>query len=194
MQKINIKAGILQRLSTLSTFTTDPLLRCIRLEIKDRKMLAITTNGTVGVIEYLGNIDNVDEVCHIRLNDIIMSMFKTEDVISVETIPELAMGKINGRTDCFLWPDETPLNEWEKWLDPATESKGFMYWDTYQVQMLFDASPTGKIVFPQLIDVTKPIMLRDARFENWLGLFIPRPARDEDINAAILPEWLNADS
>lgn len=198
MQKINIKSSTLYRLSTLSTFTTDYLLRCIRLEIKDKKLFAITTNGTLGVIEYLGNVDNADNVCHIKLTEEIMTALELDSladgVTSIEIIDELAVGKLstmlNGSYNDFIWPDETPLNNWREWIELPTESKGFMYWDVYQIEMLFKTSPTGKIVFPEIINSTAPIILRDVGSDNWLGLFIPKPARDEDVIAATLPEWL----
>ena len=86
--------------------------------------------------------------------------------------------------------DEDETDNWLSWFTESNETVGFMYWDLYQIQTLFECSPSGEIIFPEHINATKPVIVVDANNTEWLGVFIPRSDSDKPLKPATLPEWM----
>lgn len=206
MSKHVIDTSVLYRFMQIPTLfeptTTEDLkkeLKTIRLEIKNKKQFIVSTNQQIAAVEYLGKTNEADDVCYLNLSEkltnyINANYFLNEDFV-VETIPDLAfaMAKTEKYIDnnpC-LWFEENVLNNWRDWFSVTVEKQhGAMYWDLYHLVKLFESSPSGKINFPMIIDVNKPVLLRDQNNPNWLGVFIPSPNPDEKIyEPARLPEW-----
>lgn len=200
MSKFIVKANVLNRMSKIPVFfeptTSEDLkkqIRTIRLEIKSGKMFAVATNQQVAAVEYLGETKEPDDVCYLRLECEFLN--ETEGLITVETIPEIALSTaLHGAklvNDCCLWFDNNIMDNWRSWIGKQSgKHKGFMFWELYHIQTLFEASPSGKIVFPEDIDASEPVVLRDSENENWVGLFVPdqRPGEIK-CEPAKLPDW-----
>lgn len=201
MSLFHIKTEVLRRFSRLSNKVNPNIASILRLEKKDGKIYAISTNEEIAIIEMLGTTDDENEVVHIKytekLLDYIEKEYKFDSFFTIETNPETAeailkTSLLNSCSDCFLWLDDTPLNDWELWLNiDEPESKGCMYCELYQIQMLFETSPTGKILFPKNINVDKPIVVRDVNNENWVGVFIPK-STDKLLKTDETPKWLRS--
>lgn len=87
---------------------------------------------------------------------------------------------------------------WEKWRkvvdtckEPATRTNGPMFWAMEGIQRLASSSPSGMIVFEELIDVNRPTLIRDVKDYYWLGVFHPTSMQDH-YSAASLPSWIIA--
>lgn len=203
-----VPSETLTRLSTVCSFfdaslreDTKSLINTIRLENLNGSAYAVVTNGQIAAIEYLGKTDNPDGVCHLKLSQSLLEMLKhpriQTELLTITTIPEIAVSTLTcnellSYPDICYWFDETPLDGWRKWvnLDCPTASKGAMYWDTFQIEALIKASPSGGVVFPEFIDSTKPVLLRDSLKDNWAGVFIPDVSKgNSPLKAAEIPEW-----
>lgn len=190
MSKFVIKSEILARFSKLST---------VRLELKNNKQYIIGYNKYIACVQYLGECIDADEIIYLDFNERTLKNLEFElnvgsDYI-IETNPELATGTVKtslgGRYDEMIyWLDEDETDNWFSWFTESNETVGFMYWDLYQVQTLFECSPSGEIIFPECINATKPVIVVDANNTEWLGVFIPRSDSDKPLKPAILPEWM----
>lgn len=186
--QITIEATTLQRLSHL------PFLK---IEIKNSKGYLIGTDCTVGCVEYLGELDHADDSCYLKLNvDKIRDEAEFGGTFTFETLPELAMGTVNATSgqncnDFIVWPDESPVDKWREWFKMSDESKGFIYCELPQLITLWEASPSGDVVFPEVINADDPVIVRDVNSDNWIGVFIPVIDSKAILKPAILPEWIN---
>ncbi len=210
--QFQIKCSTLIRLASICSFfeptvpeQTREKINTIRLEAQNGKLLAIVTNQKIAVIELIGSVDvNLKGFTHLKLDPVLIAQCKAEALIGshliINTIPEMASafaqtssGWVYAGNPC-LWFDETPLNDWRDWMPDEVSKKttGAMYWNLFQVQSLVESSPTGEVCFPQFIDVSKPVILRDIHDSNWLGFFIPKPYDGSKSPSASLPEWLRA--
>jgi hypothetical protein len=178
------------------------LINTIRLENKAGYLYAIATNSEVAAIERIGPTDQPDDSCHLKIDPDFTENMRTQAQYGVSavvtTIPMGAFSMLQtpvGLTiaDCCYWfGSETPMHEWRTWADlkPPSKSSGSIYLDLHHIEILFSASPSGKIVFQEFIDVEKPITIRDRFVDNWVGLFIPCPDFHEgSVAKAKLPDW-----
>lgn len=199
MLTFQIQSETLQRLSSIISFfepTTDTetrtLLNAVRLENRNGQLFAVVSNQKIAAVEHLGTTDQPDSVAHLNPS----ALIALQGLLTITVMPEIALATCQDEQsnivgDCCHWFDNTPLDGWREWAAPsATESKGAMYWDLYHIETLLAASPSGKVVFPQFVDVEKPIVLRDRYVEGWVGLFIPSPPIGEPaVKPAELPTW-----
>ena len=160
----------------------------------------IGTNDTVACVQHL-ETDNTDS-CYINITKdlvkIVYNELNKEGFLNFETIPELAMGSVSDSTghiytDIIIWPDESPLDNWREWFRLSEESQGFMFANLEQLETLWKSSPSGNIVFPEVINASEPVIVRDVTDANWVGVFIPSLESKATLKPATLPEWLNAD-
>lgn len=86
-------------------------------------------------------------------------------------------------------------NDYDRWRavveqarTPATKSKGGMMWHAENIANVAAASPSGRIVFEENIDTTRPTIIRDVTDYNWFAIF--NPASNEYITPATLPTWM----
>ena len=194
MSKFVIKSEILSRFSKLST---------IRLEIKNNRQYIIGYNKYIACVQYLGECVDSDEVLYLDFNEKTLENLRFELNIGsdyiIETNPELALATVTtslgSKYEKFVyWLDEDETDGWFSWFSESDENIGFMYWDLYQIQTMFECSPSGEIIFPEHINANKPVIVADANNNEWFGVFIPRSDSDKPLKPATLPEWINADN
>ena len=188
--KIEINADILRRFMDLKK---------LKIEIKDKKCFLVGTNNTIACVQYLGVQEQADDSCYIdvtkSLQTLVYKELNNEGFLTFETIPEIAMGNVTDSkgqsyNDIIIWPDESPLDKWREWFKLSTESSGFMYCTVIDIDTLWHCSPSGQIVFPEVINASEPVIVRDITDANWLGVFIPAVDGKAIIKPATLPEWL----
>lgn len=207
MTNFTIKCETVSRLANVCSYFSPRVdeelkekINVLRIENTENDSLAIITNQAVACVERIGDSQGQTGICDLVLTDELLKQMKTESpfssVLTITTIPELATSTCMTTmgwqsSNCCLWADETPLDDWRNWaVENAVQSSGSMYWDLDEVEVLFKASPTGKIVFPEFIDSGKPVTLRDRYSPEWVGLFIPKQNKGERITQkAELPKW-----
>lgn len=94
--------------------------------------------------------------------------------------------------NCAIW--DNPPENIERWRtllpdEPPVAPNGGMFWSTAEMVMLASSSPSGRLVFPEIIDVDKPIIVRDDNDPNWCALFLGK-CNEAEIKPAKLPAWL----
>lgn len=202
MSKFTIKSDVLQRFTALYK-SLDPKapeeLKCLRIEISNGKIMLIGCNQYVACAELIGETTDSNEVCHIKINNTFIDSINKEvniaGIYTFETVPELAISSVNTSdgdsfNDFIVWPDNSPLDNWHEWFSMSESKKGCMYCTLYQIQTLFETSPSGEIVFPENVDASEPVIVRDINNPNWIGAFIPAFDGKKVIKSATLPEWL----
>lgn len=212
MSTYKIYPDSLLRLAKVLTFfesnvsdETKAKINTIRIENKGGQSLAVATNRKIASIENLGPTTFPDGVCHLKITPYFLDAAKRaaqkNSSIIITVIPALAMATAQLSaseyiSDACLWFDSTPLDDWRSWVVKAPEvSTGIMCWDLFHVETLISASPSGKVVFPEYIDASKPLMIRDRyRDQEWIGIFLPGetlpPDAVREINERMVPAWL----
>lgn len=199
MTKFIVPATILQRFTALYNSLASAEFQVLKLEISNGKCYLIGSNEYVACVEYLGDTDQADDKCYIKMNTQFINSvaleFNVGGVYKFETLPELAMGSTsttsNQQSENFIvWPDNSPLDNWREWFTTSEQSDGAMYCNLKQIESLWGCSPTGEIVFPEVINAVEPVIVRDVNDANWLGVFIPSNDDKKIIKPATLPEWL----
>ena len=197
MSKIVIKSDDLYRFSKL--VDDDGF---IRIEVENHKGFMIASNEIIACVKYLGDSFDENEVVYIKIDPEFRERmeFNTRfsTPVTLETVPAFGLATLKADKDIseyLIYLDENFYDDWRSWFTESSENKGFMFWDTYQVIKLFESSPSGQIVFPEFINSSKPVLLRDVTDSTWMGAFVPAAKDDRKIKSATLPEWLkNADN
>lgn len=198
--------GLTKQFSVRRTEEERASLRCVRLEIKNGARYAIAANGQIGAVYYLGQIDAADEFAHLNADETLIAQCEIEkqynaslivtaiQMLNVVTVASTFGYNYPGNVGSF--PAATHLENWRTWApsEPVTKSKGAMGWSLDQIEALNAASPSGRIAFPAFIDHNKPVILRDRKFDNWIGFFMPNAIDDitgevKAVEPAVLPEW-----
>lgn len=179
-------------------------LRCVRVENVKGHRIAIAANKKIAAIEYLGVTTEADGVAHIVIDPLLIEQCKTEakfnGFLEVLLIPEIAtatartMLGYSYKGNACIYPQDSVMNGWRGWGPPmpVKKSKGALFLNLGYIELLNKSSPSGKIIFPEFIDVDMPAVLRDRENANWVGLFFPAPPQIEPAaTPAILPQWWN---
>lgn len=195
-------ANILSFFEPRTTDETRHQIECVRIEHYKGKIFTIATNQQIAAMEYVGETSEPDGVAHVANDSDLIRQCETEKMyksfLEIVTIPEIALGTAKtmmGYThpkNACIWPDITVMDKWREWASETapTKSKGALYMETAHMITLFNASPSGCIVFPEIIDVNVPVVLRDKKNANWVGLFLGKPLPTEQkAQPATLPEW-----
>lgn len=198
-------AGITRRMPDNVDDNERLLLRCVRLERKDGHNYAIASNRKIAAIYHLGESSEADGVAHLIVNVDLVRQCEMEkpfnSVLSVTVIPELQMASAktmlgyNYPGNAAIFPAVTPLTDWRSWAPdkPVTATVGAMSWKMEHMEALNSASPSGEIAFPEFIDANKPVVLRDIKSPDWVGLFMPNRVDDAGnvytVDPAELPKW-----
>ena len=178
----------------------DPHFKTIRIDngvavAANRIIMAVENiGGNAGIIHVIAS-PGLIENCRKE------APFASSVVISVNEVLKWATAKTTfgyiEPGNCCLWSDvASDLDRWRSIAlatkEPATVNRGGMFWDADNISNLAAASPSGRLVFEEVIDVQgRPTIVRDINDYNWFGLFNPYSI-GENIMPAVLPSWLVA--
>lgn len=202
-------AGVTKRMPNSVNEAEQQTLKCVRLEIKNGIRFAIASNRKIAAIYHLGDTDQPNGCVHIVTDDALIKQCETEKPynsnLDVFVIPELQTVSLkttlgyNFPGNGGIFPSFTPLDKWNEWVpkEPVKKANGAMAWTLDDMVALNSASPSGKINFPEIIDVNKPVVLRDREHGHWVGLFMSNMIDEETgksvpTEPATLPDWWNA--
>lgn len=207
--KFIIKCETFARLATVPAFiepnTPEEIkaqLSCVRIENIQGNIYAIATNQKIAVVEHIGMTTEPDGVAHVVIDNKLVEQCRNEtpydSSLEIITVPEIALASAKTlfgysyTGNACIFPDQPILDTWRTWAarDAAKKSKGAMYWNVDHIASLVASCPSGKVVFPEFIDVDKPVILRDIKSDRWIGLFVGKPAPlDPLVEPATLPPW-----
>ena len=172
--------------------------RCFRLD----NGKVIVSNRRFMAIERVGDFDGV---FYIKGDTALIEQCRTEaqwsSVIEFTAVPSLkyttaitSMGfKI--AENIGYWPGMP--GDFDKWpaivgqcIDPLTESKGPMVFDSHQLFALAQAAPSGAVSLEQCADPdNRPTVVRDIESADWVGFFLARISDWRQHVGASVPGW-----
>jgi len=180
-------------------------LKSVYIEHKAGNAFAIATNSKIAAIEFLGQVAIGDGSVNVVADPVLIQQCRTEGqfngvlTVSVNEVLKFATAKTAlGFTypgNAAIITDRTEFHDWRTWTPdkPVSKSKGAMFWNTENIALLGASSPSGRLLFPEFVDATKPVVIRDITDENWFGLFMPNRLAEGEVitymEGAKLPEW-----
>lgn len=190
----------LSRVLAIESTEPTPWFRSVRID----NGIAVATNRIVMAVENISST-NVGVVHIIADPDLIAQCmieapFKSTLTITVNDMLKYAVAKTTlgyiHPGNCAVWSDEP--NDFDRWRSivdlarqPVDKPSGGMFWSAENIASLAAASPSGRIVFEEIIDCTgtRPTIVRDVNDYEWFGLFQPY-SRDSNYSPATLPSWM----
>jgi hypothetical protein len=200
---MRIPCETIARLSHLlpkPTDEIDDIFRAFRLD--NGKVIA--TDRVFMAVEYIGGWEGV---FHIRLSDADIEQCRTESAFSsyLEIVPTPAIAFTTAKTslgynppgNIGVYPTEaTAYDDWytrvvQPCITPSDVPRGAMIWRVDAMLALARSSPSGIVVFENIVDVeTRAAVVRDINSPDWCGFFMPRLSDGLYHPAAALPGWL----
>lgn len=161
--------------------------------------VAVASNRKVIVCERI--TQGMPGAIHIIADPILVEQCKREapfDSVLHITVNEMlkyataatSMG-YNYPGNAVIFSDEK--NELEPWrtivpTELPKKPQGGMFWNTEIIANIGKSSPSGRLIFQQVIDVTQPMIIRDIDDDQWFAFTYPRP--DGPMREpASLPGW-----
>ncbi len=203
--QFNIPCEIYSKFARLAMTGNDTDWHVVRIERFKGRQIAIASNRTHAAIYNLGETDQPDGFVNVIANaELIAACEKEIDLKSdLEITPIPALKIASARTtfgfsyagNAVAFDDKTKLEIWRTFLDPPKKSRGAMFLKFTTIKNLILTSPSGSVAFPEFIDPAKPVVLRDAVDDNWLGILrVTRQLHDgtvSEIEPAKIPAWAN---
>jgi hypothetical protein len=179
-------------------------LKSIYLERRNGVVIAIATNSKIAIIERLAQQDGLpDDSFALVVNEAVIKQCDVEcdlgGQLSVVNNPTLGFASIKST---FGWafqgngsvslPADHVFRLWRTWFPDVMpdQSVGHMYIAHDTLYAIACASPSGALIFPEFIDNTKPVVMRDEGNEDWFALFMPTPPKDKPpVAFREIPAW-----
>lgn len=197
--KFSIPSEIFVRMANAAARPTDdkhPELSVIRLEYRDGKYFCVASTSWVIAVEYMGPTKEPNGFVNVPIHAGLMENLRCEpgldvefdhypdfDVLTCPTYPTIPLQPVKIDIPMFnRWPDIFPVVL-------QRVDYGFLYIQSEYFQRLADASPSGKLCFPEVIDNRRVTIIRDKDDPNWIGGFLPTDTT-EKAKPATRPEWL----
>lgn len=195
MPEITISCEIIARMSHLLNRSDDPWARSLRLDGN----CAIATERNYMAVQRIK--DSVDQPVHLLFDEVLIEQCKTEAALSgqLHLMIEPSLGIATAKTT-FGYVHTVNLlhnpggvnclDQWRTVINPVrpVNPVGSIMLDAAGLMMLLQTSPSGKIVFEETIDMSKPTILRDLIDPDWFGVFIPLDDKNPH-DPATIPEW-----
>lgn len=195
--EIKIPCEVLVRLSKLFDQPTDnDVTDYMMFRFENGKI--IVTNRQVLICEKIANFAGV---FHMKFDRNLIKQCQTETMFKSDvTLMWLdAIQALTAVTTLGYQHDQNlyvpinacpKINDWQNLLtNPATSSSGVMFWRKSVIVGITDCAPSGNIYFPEHIDTTRPIVVRDEQDDTWFAVFIPGTTT-RDLKSARVPTWM----
>lgn len=198
MANYTIPCDTFVRLATIAQkprFQGSRWLKTVRIE----NGVAIASNRALIVVERLET--GSPGIIHIPADPTLIEKCRAEIpyhsnlfIAAVETVgmasAKTTLGYNHPGNAIFTSTDPNELDEWRSKVPtkyPA-QPKGAMCWDTEQIALLAASAPSGSVIFPDIVDATQPIIVRDPVDPRWFAMFqsdTPHSMKQP----AVVPEW-----
>lgn len=160
----------------------------------DRRFMAIEQVASAPGVYHLVLDEALLRQCEIEKD------FNSRIAFTVNEMLGFAVGKTSlGYVTTANIAHSGPVHaDWSRWREivmqcatPAAKPNGGMFWDMDGLARLAASSPSGLVVFEEVIDTNRPTLVRDVKDYQWLGVFHPNSAADH-YSPASLPTWMTA--
>lgn len=188
--QIEISGSVLKRLSNVGQNVpqNEPRawLRSVFVERRAGHAWAGSTDSHFAAVEYLGVSPGDDGFIVL---DCAGWIGWPDAPVSIIDMPELNWCSVAVIRD----PEAiATLQNWRNWFptEAPTQPGKPMYLDVDGMASLVASSPSGRVVFPKIIDASIPVFVSDVNDPNWRGVFFAQGAKGVFINGATLPKWI----
>jgi hypothetical protein len=194
--KFSIPAETFVRMANAAARPTDdkrPELAVIRLEYYDGKYFCIASTSWVIAVEYMGPTKEPNAFVNVPIDGGLLDI-PYGDIIEFDYWSDFALLTCTNRPLLALQAVKIDIPLFNRWYEifPAVLQRvdhGFLFVQAEYFQRLADASPSGKLCFPEVIDNRRVTIIRDKEDPNWIGAFLPTD-NEEKAKPATRPEWL----
>lgn len=161
----------------------------------------VATDGRFMAIE---NVARFEGIAHIVPDAAFIAQCETESKFNSRvtivvnemlkyTVAKTSLGYVTTQN---LYYDGELGDKWDKWrevvmraADPAKKPNGGMFWNLDGICKLIESSPSGSVVFEEVIDTLRPTLVRDTTDHSWLGVFSPM-CKEQRYAPATMPSWM----
>lgn len=173
-------------------------LRSFFVERRNGHAFVGATNAIFAAIQYLGPSVGDNGFVVIRHGGLPLNAWaecEPETKCTVNEMPLLnycAVSGNNAMCDAAIRDTEAigTLRNWREWMPKTTQQTGrAMFLDVDGMAALVGASPSGRVVFPKMIDSEVPVIVRDVAEPHWIGVFLARAANGLFLDGAQRPDW-----
>lgn len=185
--QIEISGSVLKRLSNVGQNVPQnesrTWLKSVFVQRRGGHAWAGSTDSRFAAVEYLGVSPGDDGFLVLQCAE------WNEGPVAILDMPELNWCSVAVIRD----PEAiATLQNWRNWFptEAPTQPGKPMYLDVDGMASLVASSPSGRVVFPKIIDAEKPVFISDVAEPNWRGVFFAQGANGVFINGATLPEWI----
>lgn len=180
-------------------------LKSIFLEITEKgDVLAIATNVKIAAIENIGRLTATPGKMNVCVDETLVQQCETEIAFnsSVTFINNPVLNFTSAKTslgynhvgNAGVYVDgKNEFETWRNWFpdELPTEANGGIFSNLENLALLASSAPTGSVIFQEIIDNKKPVIVQDVHDDNWLGLFMPRPdAQTRSPEPFAIPAWV----
>jgi hypothetical protein len=196
--QFTVPCEVVARLSTVLGRMPDNANEWFRSIRYDNGVLVVS-NRKIIAAEYVGGPSGV---AHIVAEPALIEQCRTEGNFgsSLEINIIEAMRFTTAKTTLgYAFPGNAGVwsaaaNDFDQWRTLARGEKKlnsakFMRWYAEEIAMLASSSPSGVVCFPEKIDPTRAIVVRDSVDLKWCGL-LQGNAENEGFFPATLPDWI----
>ena len=180
---------------------TRDCFRAIYVERRNGNLIAVATNGEILAAELIERKPGPDEQMYMTIDPALIAQAISEEKLGsslhVVNTPALQYAAIKSTYgyqyagNGAVFPKTNVTEKWRSIVDHK-ETAAPMITNAYAVADLGFASPSGVLVFPEVIDGSKPVIVHDRDDPNWIGMFMPLVFEDGKRvkrPAATYPEW-----
>jgi hypothetical protein len=203
--QISIPSELFMRFSHIALDTDVELYRSLYVESIGGNTFYIATNVKIAVLQYV-KTGAADGKFNLAYSPELLEQVKKElpyngniDVVYIDALKhataKTTFGYVHPKNAAVFANTNNDFLKWREWFPSlATETNGGICFSAEMIQKIIQASPSGVIAMQKFIDITKPVLCKDAFDSGFLGSFIGMCVSDtgkiiaDDFKA--LPEWL----
>lgn len=201
--EISLSGEIVRRLIRLNSILPRgedrSWIKSIFFEVRNGYAFVGATNALFAAVQNLGHTGGTDGFVAVR-HDAFPNVIDPDVTFKINDVPALKWASVSApgyasATDAAIRDPEALgiLTDWRKWFprEAATVANKPMLVDVDGLQGLVQSSPSGRVVFPMIVDSERPVIIRDATSADWVGVFYSRPESGLFLRGATLPDWVN---
>lgn len=177
----------------------EPVFRCVRIDngcaiATDRNFMAIEKITDVpGIVHVIPSLALINQ-CRVEAGFNGTLTITVNDMLKY-AVAKTSLGYVHPENVGQWFEGPNLLDRWHEIVmqanEPAQRSIGGMYWDCDGIAKLANSSPSGRVVFEEKIDATRPSLIRDTSDYSWLGVFNPFTST-QSYQPASMPSWVSA--
>lgn len=206
MTEIGIPCETFYRLSHVATRPDEsdhdqPWRRSIRFELRKGVLLAVATCGNIVAVEKLADLPDIEDMTTCitvapDFVDFVARGVSSDDVLLFTVAPGWTVARLASGPMYMNNADWPHADAWGAWreLIPADLPKkamGVMAFSGEAIARMAKSCPSGTFTCPKYVDPAQPVVVRDTRDPNWMGIFkVNKPGGEFSHEPAVIPDWV----